>query len=139
MCPTEWNISFWSNLENEIHQTVPEIIKHILAATGFETSISLQNITSADILNIERFIDKCKPQWMQKYTKLYGSQSKKLAFKLLPGHSKILFEISEHYKRKATANEFAEVRKKRAEANVCCDNVSSSSYCSYSILYSYVN
>lgn len=125
MCSIECNKTFWSSLEIEMHQTLPEVIKYILAVTGFESDICLRNITSADISNIESYIDKNKLRWMEKYEKLYGLQSRKTAFRLLPGHSKIIFEISEHYKRKAVStNESARKGKYRVESAVRCESVS---------------
>lgn len=101
MCSCKNYDAFWSNLEKDINQSLPEVVKNILKTTGFDSEICLKNTTSDDILNIEDCIDKNKVQWAQKYSKLYGPYSKKSKFKLLPGHSKIIFEISEHFKRKA--------------------------------------
>lgn len=135
MSSSEYSVTFWNKLENEMHQTLPEVVKIILAATGFESEICLQNVTSGDILNIENYIDRNKIQWMQKYAKLFGSHSKKSKFKLLPGHSKIISEISEHYKKMAViANESAQRRKNRieAEAETGYKNVCFLAFCLYS-------
>lgn len=126
---SEYNNVFWNELESEMDQTIPEIIKSILAKTGFESEFCLINITSDDILNIESCIDKNKTLWIQKsrhdYFAVYGHYSKKSKFKLLPGHTKIIYGISEHYKKKANIkNESDQDNNGRVEPDAGCRNVS---------------
>lgn len=125
MCSSEYNNVFWSKVECEMHQKLPEIVKSILARTGFESELSLKNITTEDILNIESCVDKNRTQWMRKHHEIYGKFSKKSSFKLLPGHVKIIFGISEHHKRKAIiASESDQNIKHRVEAKAGYENVS---------------
>lgn len=92
--------SFWNELEFKLQESLPEVVKFILAKTGFESKLSLMNINSADISNIESCIDKNKLKWVQKLSGVY-ERTKKNNFKLSPGHLKIIFGIREYYKIEA--------------------------------------
>lgn len=125
MCSITYNNEFWTQLEREMNQKLPELIKYILAITGFESELALRTVTSEDISNIESCIDKNKMLWMRKYSDVYGNNSKKSTFKLLPGHAKVIFGISEHLKKRAIiASEPDQKIGDRAEEEAGCEYVS---------------
>lgn len=124
MCSKDYNEIFWAQLENNMSQKIPEVIKNILARTGFESELSFRRVTSADITIIESCIEANKTHWMKKYSIIYGHCSNKSKFKLLPGHSKIIFQISEHYEKRQTSNKCKGKGEDRGEANVTLNNVS---------------
>lgn len=57
---SEINNKFWTKLENDIHQTIPDAIKYILARSGYENRFGLQHITCEDISDIELHIEKTR-------------------------------------------------------------------------------
>lgn len=123
MCSNKYNYKFWSDLENEMDLNLPEAIKSILAITGYEIELCLRNITREDILNIENCIDKNKIKFMENHSDVYGKPSKKSTFKILPGHTKIIFEIGKHFKRKAIM-QFDQKKGDELKAEAGFDNVS---------------
>lgn len=100
MCSITHNTSFWNNIEKYVDDVLPDIIKDILAMTGFESEICVKNITAEDISNIEKHIDKEKKLWAKKYPQIYGPYKEGSIFKLLPGHSKFIIAFSERLRKK---------------------------------------
>lgn len=92
----EYNSEFWARLEKEMKQTLPEVVKNVLARTGYERELCLRNVAAGDIAVIESFIEKNKSKLLRKYSKTYKQYSIKDSFKLLPGHSKTISIISNH-------------------------------------------
>lgn len=84
----------WTSLEEFLREEIPECIKRILSACGYDNEISIQNLKDLD--SIETYLNKpmmrgtidslscCKSE-------IYKAQEK---FQLLPGHRMYILNIS---------------------------------------------
>lgn len=90
----EYDKTFWNELETRMGSNFPEVIKHVLRASGFENVLVLRDITEDDIAIIERFVNDNCAKWWKKYRKVEKDYSASRDFCFLPGHKKILFEMA---------------------------------------------
>lgn len=85
----------WNKVEEIICDSVPLCIKLFLNICGFNTFLSLRNITTNTIIEIEDHINKHHKMKIQDLTCCYSEfYQNQLDFKLLPGHRAFLLEIS---------------------------------------------
>lgn len=80
-------MDIWAEIQNIIEEEVPLAIQQVLIASGFDNFLSLRQITQDDVTQIEEFCDG----QMFPNDRIY---SKQLKFKLIPGHRKFIFEMS---------------------------------------------
>lgn len=85
----------WIKLEGIIGHSIPLCLKKFLNICGFDTILSLRNITNNTILEIENHIQNYGKSSIQNldccYSEFYRSIPE---FKFLPGHKAFLLEIS---------------------------------------------
>lgn len=105
------NNIFWNELEVELDETLPEVVKNILSRTGYENLFGLRHISNKDISDIEEHINSNDKTWFKKLIELYGGYSPRLRFKFLPGHRKIVFQVSDHLQNKARTTASAQNNK----------------------------
>lgn len=98
----KYNSDFWKELEVQIKGDIPEIVKHILRATGYENRLNLYNITKDDFVEIESYINKNLKVWFRKLQKIDDNYANLKKFELLPGHKKIILKISEDLQKLKT-------------------------------------
>lgn len=86
----------WTKIENIIGESVPNCIKKILFACGYNTIFSLFNISRESILEIENTMNRSFrviSEFDCCYAKYYQEQS---VFKLLPGHIDFILALSQY-------------------------------------------
>lgn len=86
--------SLWMKIEKYTNENFPPCLKIILTNCGYDTQISLQNITLADVLEIEKYTNQhLKPDVMKLnccYSEQYKAQQD---FQFLPGHRKLILYL----------------------------------------------
>lgn len=92
MSVCDYSQEFWTEIESDFGGTVPEILKKILANSGYEIRVCLENLTANDIDTIEQHAkiqlkDKLK-RWMKEAAGYENMNLNDFAF--LPGHRKVL-------------------------------------------------
>lgn len=95
-CEADYNPNFWCMIEKDLGGRIPTIVKNVLAKSGYENRICLENIAVTDIDDIEAHArghlqEKLK-RWLKNeddYTQISPND-----FSFLPGHRKILSLIS---------------------------------------------
>lgn len=92
----KYDIDFWKELEVRMKGYIPEIVKHILRATGYENRLNLHNMAKDDFVEIERYINNNLKVWFRKLQKIDDDYANLKKFELLPGHRKIILKISEN-------------------------------------------
>lgn len=84
----------WSDVEKIVGECIPTCVKTILSTCGYNTRMSLQNISLQSLLKIEEHINKYSRGVIQTLNccnaEIYKQQN---VFKLLPGHVDLLIEI----------------------------------------------
>lgn len=95
----ESDSEFWKEIENEINEPIPKLIKIFLAKCGYNSRICIRKITLDDVILVEKFVtDNCKemlkhvknaPEYAD--LKIHRTQS----FEFLPGHRKFIVNIGE--------------------------------------------
>lgn len=87
----------WEKLESIIGENVPDCIKRILLACGYDRNTSLFNISHESVLQIEQHINTQSRNVIQQFNCCYSEYYKKQKeFKLLPGHFDFICAFS-HY------------------------------------------
>lgn len=86
---------------------IPEIVKHILRATGYENRLTLNSLTKDDFVEIESHINNNLKVWFRKLRKIDDNYVNLKKFELLPGHKKIVLKISEDLQRSKAVVETA--------------------------------
>lgn len=85
----------WSHIENIVGETLPMCIKKILIGTGYDTILSLRNITLKTINHIESHVNNRNPDIVQEFDCCHEAFYKNLKpFKFLPGHCDMLLSLS---------------------------------------------
>lgn len=89
---------FWEEIETEIKEDIPKVIKEVLSKCGYESRISICNITNEDINEIERFAGASFKQELKRSLKNAPEYSElkitnEAPFKFLPGHRRIILQI----------------------------------------------
>lgn len=87
---------FWDDVELQIKGAIPETIKHVFKASGYENLLSLRDLTKDDLAAIENFVNINLAPWLKKLRKLdkNNEYAKINPFVFLPGHEKLIFKIS---------------------------------------------
>lgn len=108
----ENNRDMWNSFEEYLDEEIPDYIKQILSACGYDNEISIQNLKEIDLDLIEEFVNR--PMMMQNVidslscckSEIYKTQKK---FQILPGHRTIILNLSlkMHSKRKNHLEMFA--------------------------------
>lgn len=93
---SEYNREFWSKVEAEIGDEIPEIIKTMLSKCGYEHRFCLATMTTSDVDEIEKHIrilpkDKVK-RWLKIDSEYEHTTPHEFVF--LPGHRKLITLIS---------------------------------------------
>lgn len=85
----------WSKIEEMIGENVPMCIKKILFSCGYDTLLSLQNISMETVERIEKHVNKHLRNIAQEldccHKEFYMEQT---VFKFLPGHCDLLITLS---------------------------------------------
>lgn len=125
-----YNRDFWFEIEKNIGEKIPEIVKFVLAKCGYEILFCLENLSSADIDDIESHArlhlkDKLE-QWLKNDNEYEHSNSSEFTF--LPGHRKIIAlipqKISAAKVSELASNPAAEVNDQIASKNSNIGNCS---------------
>lgn len=86
---------FWLKIEEIIGEDIPECIKKILSSCGYDTVLSLQNISLETVKRIEKHVNEHLCNIAQElnccHKDFYMMQRE---FKFLPGHSDFLIGLS---------------------------------------------
>lgn len=94
------NLEFWKEIEIEINETIPELLKVLFTKCGYDSRMSLRNIKLDDIITVERFVAENLKDLLKQLLdtqaeysnlKLFRGQS----FEFLPGHRKRILAIGE--------------------------------------------
>lgn len=95
----EYDKRFWDEIGAEIKDSIPESIKIVLSMCGFDSRLSLCNISDDDVSTLEQFAsenmkDQLKPllKSLPGYNRTKAT-SRDEPFKFLPGHRRIIIEI----------------------------------------------
>lgn len=93
-----YNEKFWSEIEAEVKETIPDIIKIVTAHCGYDRRMCFQNLTKDDILDMENHINQNCADLAKRWTKkgLEYSQGRDAGFHFLPGHAKLILALSHH-------------------------------------------
>lgn len=93
------------HLENFIGQNVPDILKLLLYVSGYDTLISIKQLTSTKIANLEQWINKSLHEGYSGLVKIFENNAynesvlykdiikRKGNFEFLPGHRDILSSL----------------------------------------------
>lgn len=86
------NPSFWYTIEKDLGGKIPTIVKNILAKSGYENRICLENIAVTDIDDIEAHARKHLQEKLKRWLKTDDdyAQISLNYFAFLPAHRKIL-------------------------------------------------
>lgn len=90
-----FNDTFWGDIELRLKGDIPATIKHVLKASGYESLLSLRDLTNDDLDDIENYANKHLVTWLKKMRKVDENYANSKQFSFLPGHKKIIFKISE--------------------------------------------
>lgn len=86
---------FWSNIEQIIGESIPMCIKKILLCCGYDTILSLQNISLETINCIEKHVNEHLRNIVQEFNCCHETFYKEQTeFKFLPGHCDLLISLS---------------------------------------------
>lgn len=114
----DYEPKLWQEIEADINDCIPELIKIVLSKCGFESRLSLCNIGVDDINALEKFATfNMKDQLKQLLKNLPEYNHTKITrdepFKFLPGHRRIIVEIGKILSsiREATASQQAKTAK----------------------------
>lgn len=96
---SECNFEFWKEVEKEINEQIPELVKILLTKCGYDSRISLANIKLEDVCSIERYVTENQKELLkQMLTKQSAYSDLKInrgQFEFLPGHRKRIIAIGE--------------------------------------------
>lgn len=81
----------WVFLENHMGYEVPTSLKYVLWKSGYDSIISLKQLSEKTIEELEEFIEKNKNELLQNDHYNYVSANQKFAF--VPGHKRILINL----------------------------------------------
>lgn len=92
------NQEFWKEIEADVEDRIPEVIKIVLQKCGYSSRLSLCGVTSDDITAIEKFATENFKHELKRFLKSQPEYSDmKLnndeSFKFLPGHRRIIVQI----------------------------------------------
>lgn len=134
---TECDSEFWNQIENEIKESIPTLVKILLTKCGYNSRTCLRKITLEDIITVERFVtDNCKE--MLKHVKIQPEYvdfkiNRAQSFEFLPGHRKFIVNMGEiltiHKDTKRTRHETEEWQQPLSEdlsarlKNLLCNNI----------------
>lgn len=96
---TEPNPEFWKQIENEIKESIPTLIKILLTESGYSSRTCLRKMTLEDVITVEKFVsDNCKE--VLKNVKMHPGYvdfkiSRSQSFEFLPGHRKFIVNMGE--------------------------------------------
>lgn len=83
----------WQEIEKKIKEEVPSCLKTILNLCGYTTVISVNNLSEATIVRLEKYINDKKIN-LELSCKHSESYQKISPFEFLPGHKMLLVQIS---------------------------------------------
>lgn len=94
----DYDRNFWEEMETEINDSIPEIIKIVLSKCGFDSRLSICNINVDDIKILEDFAHKKMKEKLKPLLKnLSGYDITKISreepFRFVPGHQRTIFEM----------------------------------------------
>lgn len=85
---------FWLKVEKIVGETIPKCVKKILVSCGYDTIISLKNISSESVIQMENHINMYARDVIQQLDccnhDFYKNQQ---IFKLLPGHRDCILSL----------------------------------------------
>lgn len=89
---------FWNKIEKNVGENLPKCVKKILESCGYSTIISLKNISSNSIIQIENHINTFGDEVIQQLDccnhEFYRNQHRtQQVFKLLPGHRECILSL----------------------------------------------
>lgn len=88
---------FYSRVEEIVGEQIPTCIKTILTSCGFNSLLSLRNISVESLVLIESHMNTHGQNFIQLFdcchAEIYKTQRE---FKLIPGHRNVILSISEH-------------------------------------------
>lgn len=85
----------WSNIEEIVGESIPMCIKKILLCCGYDTILSLQNISVETVNRIEKHVNEHVLNIVQEFDCCHESFYKdQTIFTFLPGHRDLLITLS---------------------------------------------
>lgn len=85
----------WQSIEKYLNQNIPQCIKEILSASGFNSEITIEDLKEQDLKMIEAFVNKNLRSTVQSLTccqsQIYQSQKE---FEFVPGHRKFILHLA---------------------------------------------
>lgn len=110
---------FWAKIDGIAGEVIPMCIKKILSSCGYDTLLSLQNISLETVNRIERHINEHFIDIIQEFDCCHQEYYKEQTiFKFLPGHSDFLIALS----------------RKLSTCEPCCEPTCESKYESFDII-----
>lgn len=89
-----------SEVEDIIGECIPICIKNILLSCGYDTVLSLENISIVNLKEIESHMNTHCRDVIQKFDCCHGEFYKaQTNFKLLPGHRSLILAVSKHIQK----------------------------------------
>lgn len=86
---------FWSKIEQIVGESIPMCIKKILLCCGYDTMLSLENISVETVNRIEKHVNEHLRHIVQEFDCCHGTFYKEqTTFKFLPGHCDLLITLS---------------------------------------------
>lgn len=94
------NLSFWEEIESEINETIPHMLKVLFTKCGYDSRMSLRCIKLEDIISVEKYVTENFKELLKQlvdeqpeYSDLKLIRGK--PFEFLPGHRKRILAIGE--------------------------------------------
>lgn len=85
----------WLKIEQIVGENIPMCVKKILLCCGYDTMLSLQNITMETVNHIEKHVNKHFSNIVQEFDCCHGTFYKnQTVFEFLPGHRDMLITLS---------------------------------------------
>lgn len=127
---SEYKQEFWSEIEDDIGDEIPVIIKTMLSKCGYEHRFCLETLTTADVDDIEKHIRNLSKEKLKRWLKLDSDYEHTVPseFIFLPGHRKLITLIPKKLSKvngeTTTANkELAADRLKSDSRNPTADKI----------------
>lgn len=95
------SVSFWDDFQLFLGEKIPRIVIEILIAAGYDSAISIADMNSEQIDEIEKFANQ-KLKSMLKDSELYSGSD---VFSFLPGHRKLVIALGKHVKKYVSSKE----------------------------------